>query len=183
MLTLIALILGIIAGYLRGGRLRRLATLDLRWPWLVVASLLLQLLIFPLAPGRPIIPWGTVPLHYVSYAMALAFVARNWRIFPLLGLAVGALCNLIALVANGGRMPVSADSLRAAGAVGLAERVTAEIDLANVTLMTAETRCNALGDWLYLPSWFPGAIAFSIGDLAISVAIGVLVYWGMTRRA
>jgi hypothetical protein len=182
MLTLLALILGIVAGYARGGRLRRLSSLDLRWPWLVVASLLIQLLIFPLAPGRPIIPWGMVPLHYLSYAMALAFVARNWRIFPLLGLAGGAIGNLIPLIANNGRMPVSADSLRAAGAVDLAERLTSEVQLANVVLMTPETRCNVLGDWLYFPPWFPGAIAFSIGDALISIALGFLVFWGMTRR-
>jgi len=183
MLTLIALILGILAGYVCGGRLRGLARLRFRWPWLVAVALVLQLAIFPFFSDRPLVPWFTEPLHYLSYAVALMFVAVNRRLVPLWAVAAGAVLNLLPLAANRGRMPVSVDALRAAGAAPIAAELLAQGTFGNVVRMTPATHLNALGDRLHLPSWVPGAAAFSVGDLVISLGLAWLLWWGMTRHA
>jgi len=181
MLILLALVLGILAGYACRGRLRRLATLKFHWVWLVVVAAIIQLLIFPLTGGEPLLRRATVPLHFFSYALAVLFVALNLRVRPLAVLATGAVLNLLPLVANEGYMPVSLDALRRCGAVDIAERLIAEGRFANVVTMSADTRLNLLGDRLSVPLSFPGSIAFSIGDVLIAVGLGVLVWWGMTR--
>jgi len=85
MLLLWALPLGILLGYLRGGRLANLARLELRGAGLVFVALVIQLLIFPLPlPGRegPLLALSkgaTAALHLASYALLAAFVALNHK--------------------------------------------------------------------------------------------------------
>ena len=183
MLTLAALIFGVLLGYVSGGRSRRLAAIRFRWTWFVLFALVLQLLIFPLFSSRPLIPWLHEPLHYLSYALALVFVAANWRMIPLLVVAAGAALNLLALAVNGGKMPASVEALQAAGSDRIAAELLAQGSFGNVVRMSSATNLNALGDWLHLPGRIPGATAFSLGDLLISLGLAALVWWGMTRRA
>ena len=81
-----ALLIGLIIGRLSGGRLGRLGRLRLRWLWLVAGALVIQLLIFPLASGRPIVPYGTAALHMASYALLIVWMARNLHVIPIRGL-------------------------------------------------------------------------------------------------
>jgi hypothetical protein len=151
----------------------------LRWLWLVLLGLLLQVLIFPLFSERPLLSYGTVPLHYLSYGLVLLFLVANLRVLPLLALGAGALLNLCAIAANGGRMPASATALAAAGYVDVAEKLTSGSTHGNVLLMSEATRLNGLGDWLYLPSWVPFSTAFSVGDVLILIGIAWLIVRGM----
>jgi hypothetical protein len=103
---LYAIPLGIAAGYLLGGRLVGLASLDLRWTPVAIAGLVVQVLIFgPL--GTMLESLGSVgPILYVGSTFAvLAAVARNVRVAGLQLVVLGAALNLVAIVANGGVMP------------------------------------------------------------------------------
>lgn len=42
--------------------------------------------------------------------------------------------------------------------------------------MNGSTTFEFLGDWLFLPNWFPFSTAFSLGDLLI--ALGLLFFFG-----
>jgi hypothetical protein len=179
MIFLVAVIVGVLVGLLLGGKLSNLPSLRLRWLWLVLLGLLLQVLIFPLFSEHPILPFATVPLHYLSYSLVLLFLVANLRVLPLLALGAGALLNLCAIAANGGRMPASATALAAAGYVDVAEKLTSGGTHGNVLLMSETTRLNGLGDWLYLPSWVPFSTAFSVGDVLILIGIAWLIMRGM----
>ena len=183
MIFLFAVLAGIVAGYVLGGRIANLASLRLRWFWLVLLGLILQLLIFPLISSRPLLPYATVPLHVLSYVLVFVFLAANLRVRPLLVLASGALINFAAIAANGGRMPASATALARAGLIQTAKRLTSSGTHGNVLLMGKNTRLDLLGDWLYLPRWIPFATAFSIGDALIMIGLAWLIVRGMRKRA
>ena len=177
-----ALVLGVILGYLRGGRIAHLASLRMRLLWLVPIALLIQLLIFPLFADRPLLPYATTPLHLLSYALVFLFLVLNVRVLPLLAVGLGALLNLLVISVNGGYMPSSATALSRAGATSVASALQAQGVYGNVKLMGHETKLNALGDFLYLPQWIPQATAFSVGDVVTALGVAWLVYWGMKRR-
>jgi len=179
MLYLIAILVGLGIGRLRGGRIAHLAGLRLRWLWLVPLSLAIQLLIFPLFSGAPLVAYGTAPLHLASYGLVILWMALNLRVVPLRGFLVGAALNLVAVVANGGYMPASAAALRRAGLDQTAQRLLDGDVVANVILMSPSTHLNALGDWLSLPSWVPFSTAFSIGDVLIMIGLVWLTARGM----
>jgi len=183
MIFLIAVVVGIIAGYLTGGRLRRLSSLKLRWTWLVLLAILIQALIFPLFTDRPIIPAATDALHLVSYLLVLAWLARNVFIRPLFLVGAGALCNLVVILVNRGKMPASIEAISRAGGEFAAQRLTESGVYGNLVAMGSSTHLNFLGDTMYLPGWIPFATAFSAGDLIIMIGLVWLMAWGMKGDA
>jgi hypothetical protein len=180
---IVALLIGLVAGRLSGGRFAHLGRLHLRWLWLVAVALVIQLLIFPLVSGKPLLPYGTAALHLTSYALLIVWMAMNVHVVPIRGLLLGAACNIAAVAANGGYMPASITALQRAGFDGTAARLLGGETVANVTLMSSSTHLNALGDWLYFPEWIPFSTPFSIGDVFIMISLTWLVVWGMRRHA
>lgn len=177
-----ALGIGIVAGLIRRGNLANLGRLRLRALYLILLAFLIQVLIFPLGGGGPIVTVGTAYLHLLSYALLLAFVALNRRYPELLVMGVGLLVNLIAIAANGGYMPASAEALRRAGLREVAAALEAGLRQGNTVLMGEGTRLNFLGDFLYLPRWMPLASAFSLGDVVLGVGLAVLLARRMVKR-
>ncbi len=172
MLLLWAFPLGILIGYLRGGRLKHLERLQLRSAWLVLLALLIQLLIFPLGEGRgPIVNFGTEYFHLASYTLLLAFVILNRREWGILAMGVGMLLNLLVIFANGGYMPTRPEWLAAAGRVHAAERLQIAGFYGNNNLLGPETPLWFLADIFYVPAWVPFSNVFSVGDLLLAVGL------------
>ena len=170
MFILYALLIGLLAGLLLGGKLERLAKLQLRWPWVAVAGLLVQIVLFFPGVGDRLGP--AAPAVYVASTFAvLLFVARNASLagFPVIGL--GAASNLLAIVANGGYMPASPDALRAIGERA-ARGYSNSRELENPVLAP-------LTDIFALPPWLPFANVFSIGDVLIAVGVAMAIALAM----
>ena len=174
-----AVLIGVFLGFLRGGRVRNLSSLNLRYLWLVGVALCLQLAIFPLFSERPILPYATTALHFLSYGLILLFLFLNHHVLPLIIIGTGSFLNLLVIIANGGYMASSHIALERAGAQGLADRLSIDGVYGNVVLMSEATRLNALGDVLYLPGTHPFAAAFSLGDLLLAVGLIWLIARGM----
>lgn len=179
MLLLLALPIGLLAGFSTGGRLSGLGKLPLLWPWMLLPALLIQLLIFPVFTDRAIVQAATAPLHILSYVLISIWILKNIRILPIDLLGIGAIGNFVVLLANGGLMPASVAALQAAGLGFPAERLLQEGVYSNLILMSERTRLNFLGDLLYVPQWIPLSSAFSIGDLLILLALIWLIVKGM----
>lgn len=177
-----AVVFGFGLGYLRGGRISNLAHLRIRGLWLLLPPLVLQLLIFPLGNRGPIITWGAPFWHILSYLFLLGFVGCNWRYPELMGMGLGLFLNFLAIAANGGYMPASAEALRRAGLESVAQALEAGTRQGNTLLMSSSTRLNFLGDWLYFPSWVPLSSAFSLGDLILGLSAAALLARRMVRR-
>jgi hypothetical protein len=171
MFLLWAVLLGLLIGFLRRGNLANLAQLKLCSLWLILLALVIQLLIFPLGRAEPLVKSGTEYLHLVSYLLLLAFIVINWRYFEILVMGGGLALNLLVISVNNGYMPASAAALRHAGRGRVADILEQSLHHGNIVLMSAETKLNFLGDFLYIPSAIPLSNAFSIGDLLLALGI------------
>ena len=167
MILLAVLLLALVLVPLTGGRLSRLADIELKALWAVGIALGLQILIISIIPDR--FEGTHVPIHFLSYAFAAVFVWANHRIPGMVVIAVGALSNLIAISANGGVMPATPQALRAAGL----ETTTG--GFANSTAV-ANPKLQFLGDIFAIPdSWPIIDNVFSIGDILIAIGIVILI--------
>ena len=180
MLRLLIIVLVIIVALLRGGALRNLAAVQLRWLPLVIASFALQLLIFTPFVRSPLVAFATVPIYVVSMTLLVIWVAANWRIPGMALIALGLVLNVIAITANGGHMPVSLESARYAGTIGNYTRAGALV--ANNSIATQDNvRFWLLTDIIAIPKQIPFANVISIGDVLLTIGVGSLCYRTIRR--
>jgi hypothetical protein len=169
---LYAIPIGIGLGYLLGGRLDHLATLRLRWAPLALIGLAVQIAIFSDPIGSLL--GDAVPAVYVaSTAAVLVAVLRNLEIPGLPVIAIGAACNLAAIVANGGYMPADPAALQSVGGPGTGT---------SNSIPVAEPALRPLTDLFALPAWMPFANVFSVGDVLIGIGIAATIALAMRDR-
>jgi hypothetical protein len=172
---LYAIPIGVVLGYLIGGRLDRLGRLRFEWAWLAVAGLFVQVLLFsPLVEDVIGADVGAA-IYVASTAAVLVAVLRNLDATGMPLVALGAASNLGAVIANGGLMPTTNVALATAGlepAEGLSN-----------SAVVADPALAPLTDVFALPSWVPLANVFSIGDVLIGVGIVIVIAFGMRRRS
>jgi hypothetical protein len=172
MFVAVAIPIGILAGLLLGGRLDALGQLRLRWARLAVLGLLVQVVLFGL-PESDIL-WSVGPAIYViSTGAVLAAVLANLRVPGLWLVATGAVGNLAAILANGGRMPVHPSTLAAAG-------IDAPEGFSN-SIVTTSPALWPLTDIFALPPTVPLANVFSVGDVLIGAGVVILIMTVMRR--
>ena len=163
---LIAIVIGVALGFALGGRPGNLLEVPLRWNALVVLGLALQVLLFgPLN----ILPAGSLPaLYLLSNGIAAIWVIRNLAIAGMPCIGLGALSNLLAIAANGGRMPVDAALLTQTRGAAFTQAVAERRVPTNAVIADSSTRLTWLTDRFVLP---PSLVVFSIGDALISVGV------------
>ena len=166
MFILYAVVIGVVLGLLLGGSPARLGELKFKWKWVVVFGLFFQVVLFAEPVAQRVGDLGPI-LYVASSGAVLAAVARNWRIPGLPVVALGALSNLAAIVANGGFMPASPEAMAAVGK-------TVPEGYSNSALLT-NPALAPLTDIFALPRWLPYANVYSIGD----VLIGIGVVWAI----
>jgi Family of unknown function (DUF5317) len=108
----IAVAVGILVGFVRGGSLKTLGDAKLAGIWVVFAGVVLQL--GSAAADRSDMRGLSLGLVLASFACVFTFAAINFRLPGMTLIAIGALCNLVVISANAG-MPVSVDALERAG--------------------------------------------------------------------
>jgi hypothetical protein len=160
MFVVYALPIGLLIGFLLGGRPSGLAALNFRWAMLAVAGFAAQVILFS-DPVAARVGAAGPAIYIASTALVLAAVVRNIRIPGMVLVALGAACNLAAIMANGGDMPA-----RHAAAAGGAYSNTAVIASPNLEFLT---------DVIVLPAWLPFTNVISVGDLLIGVGIAVVI--------
>ena len=169
-----ALPVGLLAGWLRGGRIEALARVRFRWAPLAVGGLLVQVALFTESGDRLA---GTLgPAIYVaSTAAVLVAVLANLRIGGLAIAAVGAISNLAAIVANGGAMPADPGALAAAGFSGPGVHTN--------SVVIAEPLLRPLTDIFAVPAGVPFANVFSVGDVLIAIGVAFAIAAAMRTPA
>jgi hypothetical protein len=155
---------GLILGRLAGGRLDALGSVRFRlWP-LALAGLAFQLLLFSGPVADRVGDLGP-PLYVASSLVVFVALLPNLSLPGLPLVALGAVLNLVAIVANGGFMPSSPEAW--AGLNGIAAVPTDAYS--NSALAGEGTQLLFLGDIFFLPRPLPFANVFSIGDLLIGL--------------
>jgi hypothetical protein len=155
------------------GRLTALADLPLRRSGLALAAIVIQVVVISLLPGG--IHAVHTTLHVASYLLLGAFAWSNRRIVGVPIVALGGLCNFVAIVANGGVMPTDPD------AIASLAHTTARGDFANSQVL-AHPKLLFLGDVFATPSSWPLHNIFSVGDLVLVLGVAVLVHVACASR-
>jgi hypothetical protein len=163
----------VVGGLLLGGRVAPLGEVRFRWQALAIGGLLVQFVLFS-APVAGVVGAAGAPLYVASTLAVLAALLRNvgqpW--FRLI--ALGAALNLVAIVSNGGVMPVDPAALAATGIA------TAPGTFSN-TAASAGGPFWFLGDLWITPAWLPFRNVVSVGDLLIGTGAAAFLATVMLR--
>jgi Family of unknown function (DUF5317) len=106
----------------------------------------------------------------VSYALLLALLVRNARLLGMPLVALGLLSNLVAILANGGLMPVRPSALAAAHLSYSAHNNSIEV---------VRPHLAALVDRWAVPNWIPLGNVYSIGDVLIAIGVFLAIVAAM----
>lgn len=166
MILVVLVVLAFATVPLAGGRPGALLDLRFRAVWLLGLAFGIQVAL-ALLPGDT--SDARLALHAATYPMGLVFVWINRDVPGLWLIAVGALANGVAIVANGGVMPTTVEALRSAG-------LDLDPDVFANSAALSDPRLLFLGDVFAVPSWLPFANVFSLGDLLIAVGVAYTVH-------
>jgi|ERR1041384_3865936 hypothetical protein len=160
---LIVILAGIGIGLARGGSLKNLVTVKVRFMGLLYVAVALQL-------GAQFVPESASIWAYAmvvsSYAAVFVVAGANYRIPGMLVVALGALCNFTVILANQG-MPISETAARASG------HAPRSLLLRGKHYLDAGTaHLRFLGDNIAL-HFSPSII--SVGDIIIWIGIVVIL--------
>ena len=174
MFILYAVAIGVVVGLLAGGRPSGLASLQVRWPAVIVGGLLFQVVLFADPVAERVGDLG--PALYLGSTIAVAAaVLRNWAIPGIPLVVAGAACNLAAVIANGGYMPASPWALATLGPRGRPSRTPTARSSPIPPLWP-------LTDIFALPAWLPAANVFSVGDVLIGLGVAMVDRGGDAPR-
>lgn len=178
-----AIIIGILLGKLRSGRISNLESLKFKaWKPLVglfVFDILLRLFIV-----KSTSPFATKLFSYYPYFNLLLYLfiifilELNRKLKHLRIVQAGFVLNFLAMVANNGKMPILKEAL-------LSLNKTREIDLLindqllTHTLINEATRFKALCDNIAVKYLLPKVI--SLGDIFLALGLALFVSYYMTR--
>jgi Family of unknown function (DUF5317) len=165
---------GLLVGLMLGGSPRRLGNLRVRFLWLAYVGIALQAAAFP----SGVLPWSMPEvvakgLWLGSFVALGGLIVANIRIPGLALIGVGQACNLIAILANHGLMPVTRGALDAAGL---------SYHLHNNSVAVVQPHVAWLVDRWAVPSWLPMGNVYSIGDVAIGIGVLVTIVIAMRPR-
>lgn len=179
MSLLSAVLIGVALGAVLGGRPRRLGQLRLRWNGLVFGSLAIQLLLFT---GLSIPALAVTVFYLLSGGLVIAWVARNLSIPGMACVMLGGLSNLVAIAANGGRMPVEANLLAQTRGAAYVSALAAGRVTSNSSLADGHTNLRWLTDQILVPPPWPLPTVLSVGDVVIAIGVIWLIARGMQQR-
>jgi hypothetical protein len=173
----VAIVLGVVLGYVFGGKVGNVRRLRFRWWGLGILALGVQLLPLPTGTATSDTVVRTAFL-FVSLASLLMFVLLNLRTPAMALVAIGLVANAIVVTANG-KMPVTRDALRASGHAALVR--DAEL-LGNdrYELSSTDDTFVFLADTIGIPP--PFGVVMSIGDLFIFGGLVLLMAEVMQKQ-
>lgn len=186
MILLIAVILGLACTMVRARLTHRtLKFARLKWDWLVCICVFPQILAFYLPAVGKIIPDQTIPLIQITSMLGLVlFSLANFFIPGFWALVTGLMSNFIVIAANGGWMPISVDTLTRMFPNRPADHwiIGSRLGLTKDMIMApADTRLAWLSDRFTLPAGLPQNVAFSLGDVFLSIG-AFLLLWSLSRK-
>jgi len=181
-MLLSSILLGLVIGALAGGQLPRLADLRLRWVWLLGAALAVRvlagLMVRTDVQAEFAGAWG-LPL---TYGLIVVWLYRNWSVSGLQVAAIGVSLNILAVLLNGGKMPVWEGALLASG-LTLADLVGDPFHVVLGGGMTAGQFVAAgglFGDVVPIPVPILRDVV-SVGDVLLWLGIVWAIVAAMTR--
>ncbi|MEX0658599.1 MAG: DUF5317 family protein [Egibacteraceae bacterium] len=173
-LVLATVLCAVLIGYARGGRLANLGYVHLRQGWLVLASVVAQVVLAAVSmAGGPTAAMAP-PMLLVSHVALLAFVVCN-RILPGMLLVFAGFAMNAAVITANGAMPVARDALLA---VSRGEATT--ITPGKHRLLAEGDLLTPLADIFAIPVL---RTVVSAGDVVLAAGVAILVVNLMAVRS
>jgi hypothetical protein len=181
---LAAVVVGFIATYLRA-RLtgRRLRPIKFKFIWLVFIGVIPQIILFQLPVLGSQIPDALVSITLVaSQVTLLAFALLNLKQPGVWVLGLGLLANFLAIVSNGGWMPISPVTVHS-----ILPSLPNDYPLVGRRLglskdwvfVPGDINFFRLADRFTTPDWMYYRVAFSLGDILIGIG-ALLLLWSLS---
>ncbi|WP_090439529.1 DUF5317 domain-containing protein [Natronincola peptidivorans] len=175
-LILEAILLGLLVGKMRGGKLKRLTPSVLRFSWIIFFAFALQIGISIMNfLGHPFFIQHRMMAYVVSYVLLFLSLFLNMDFKCMWFIMVGAIANFAAIMLNGGSMPVDLMVLENLGFENMLNSIQQGALPHYIPLEEAGAYTRYLGKSLSMPDIYPLKQIFSIGDLFISAGIFFLI--------
>lgn len=177
-----SIFLGIIFGRLRSGKISALENIKFKgWKSIIVLLLIdLGLRFFILRSTSEVgdFLFEYYPIFSIFFYLYTIFILGiNQNLKHLRLMQSGFVLNLLPMIANGGKMPVSESALMKVGKLKEVELLREDLFLTH-TLISESTRFKALSDILPIKYLFPKVI--SPGDIVLSIGIIFFISHYMT---
>ncbi|MCK4309526.1 MAG: DUF5317 domain-containing protein [Candidatus Atribacteria bacterium] len=181
MLYVYIIIISIIIGLLRKGKLSSLSQISLKRIELIVLACLIQagLIFLGSKKVKFVLDYSSYIIIF-SYIVLLLAVWYNKELKGMKIIALGIVFNIMVIVANGGHMPVLLSSLYKAGLNDFA-LVLKEGTYVTHTLITEKTLFRFLADVIPLPPPFPDPSVVSVGDFLMFYGVFSLIQNAMVK--
>ncbi|NLJ78686.1 MAG: DUF5317 domain-containing protein [Tissierellia bacterium] len=182
-----AIIISIVVGIIRGGKLRRLKALTRRGMWILIFGIAIQYILFLLS-GLGDMDMNMVngivsysrEIQILSYILILLGIAVNMRYRASKLLLGGYLMNFMAVWGNHWKVPILSEAIPLIDGSGL-EKVTGE-GISLYTPIANSTKLPILGNIIVLADPYPLAKMISIGDVVVGIGIFLLIQEVMLGR-
>ena len=176
------IIISIIIGLLRNGKLGSLSQISLKKTELIVLACLIQGgIIFLGSKNIKFVLDHSSYMIIFSYIVLMLAVWHNKRLEGINFIALGIIFNFIVIVANGGHMPVLLSSLYKAELNDFA-LVLKEGTYVTHTLITEKTLFKFLADVIPLSPPFPDPSVVSAGDFLMFYGVFSLIQNAMVEK-
>lgn len=172
----LAIIFGVIIGYILKGRLSNLENMELKGIYLIAFGFSIEFVIILLI-RKNIVTAGisTLFLDVIMYLLILTFIFLNRKNRYIVIMGMGFMLNALAIFSNGGTMPVSTSALET---IGFSTNVHTE---GLYTLINANTNLSFLGD--IIPIDFIGRFVVSVGDIISGIGLVLFIITSMRKSA
>jgi hypothetical protein len=163
---------------------RHLKPIELKISWLVFVAVIPQFILFQIPAIARYIPEAWIPIILViSQALLVGFAAANVTKPGFGVLGFGSLANFLAIVFNGGWMPISPETVRR-----ILPALPYDFDLVGRRLgqskdwifSNSDIHLPWLSDRFTLPGWISYKLAFSVGDVMIAIG-AILLLWSLSN--
>jgi len=182
MLYVYIIIISIIIGLLRNGKLSSLSQISLRRAELIVIACLIQAGLVFLGPKKVkfVLDYSSYMIIF-SYIVLLLAVWYNKELKGMNFITLGIIFNFVVIIANGGHMPVLLSSLYKAGLDDFA-LVLKEGTYVTHALITEKTLFRFLADVIPLSPPLPDPSVVSVGDFLMFYGVFSLIQNAMVKK-
>lgn len=172
---ILALIAGVIIGYILKGNLQNLSNIKLKGVYLIVIGFFIEFMIIILVQNK-ILTIGKITylLDILMYTLIFIFIIKNKGEAFIVLMGIGFLLNAIAIFFNNGAMPVS---YKAIESLGFPSNVATE---GLYSLISSDTYFGFLGD--IIPINFIGRFIVSGGDIIAAIGMMFFIITKMRKR-
>lgn len=170
------LILGIIIGKIRGGKIGNIGRFVFNLSFLLVFSLILQLVTSILISiGYEKAINHRMTIYIVAYVMLFIVLFSNLGRSSVWLILIGSIANFAAIVLNGGSMPIDLNMLEKAGFENMLQSMKIGAMPNYIDISQAHSFTVYLGKRFVTPEFYPFKQIFSPGDILIALGLLFLV--------